>query len=194
MYLYQHLMTENWHYPTSVHHWDFCSEKLFRGGLFHINLTYTALNGILETYFILIFDVDTHFFLWNPWMVMDGNGMNSQKLDCIYRTAVYQSGLWLIHSPTLPSPPLGALHHLPFDYIRTLGISPSLVMLYLLLLVTCLTSSLVFLLFKVAKTCSITFIPLCFLKYSFNLKSWYSRYCSALMPLTLMFVMAYELI
>ena len=35
MYLYQHLTKENLHYPTSVHHWGFCSETLFRGGLSH---------------------------------------------------------------------------------------------------------------------------------------------------------------
>ena len=48
------------------------------------------------------------------------------------------------------------------------------------------------LLLQVAKTCSLIFIPLNFLKILFHLKSWYLGCCSALMPLVPMLVMKFE--
>ena len=75
-------------------------------------------------------------------------------------------------------------------WFKTFVISSSLVISYLLLLTSLLTTSFVFLLLKLLKVCNKTFIPLCFLKYSFILKSWYFKYWIALTPLTLMSLMA----
>ena len=160
--------------------------------VFHIVFAYTTLDGILETLVVFVLNFDTRLFVCNPF----GNGMNlPPRVGLNLSMLNCNVSIWVITKPLFDNSILPIWNSISVAiWVETCVISSSLVILYLLFLTVCLTSSLVLMLLKVLKVLNITFIPLFCRRYSFILKSWCLRYCNALMPLTLMLLMALEVV